>query len=148
MEQKFTNIVFEPLDANLPKSFPELPPNLSEERKVVMWEFLDSGYLFDNHLYMDRFLGEDLTIDLEKLELGISLTVEYLEFSVKFKNPIYVFLGNMDRYFLRRGIKVTDLDRVIEESSFILGFCQAMFDEESKEKQFIVQFARGDSTND
>src|SRR5689334_21066937 len=92
-------------------------------------------------LCIDKFLDEDMTIDLEKLELAISLLIEYLEISVKSENPIYVILRNMDLYFMRRKLSPEKLDQIIEESSFILGFCQSIADEESLSKKVIIKFA-------
>jgi len=144
MDIFYDSVVFMPTD-NLPKSDVVIPSNVPEIHKEIMLEFLQSGYFFDRTLNIDRFLDVDSTIDLEKLELALTLISEYLEFSVKSKEPIYVFLGNMNSYFLRRGISDKDLDRVIEESSFILGFCQSIIDNESDNKKFVFQFARGES---
>jgi hypothetical protein len=135
-----SEVIFEQQD-NLPKSDVIIPPNVPEIHKEVMTEFLQSGYFFDNHLYIDKFLDEDLTIDLEKLELAIVLIVEYLENSVKNKKPIYVFLGNMDRYFTRRHTRLSNIEQITEESSFILGFCQSIADNESDNRKFIFQYA-------
>jgi len=103
----------------------------------IMTQFLGSGYFVNNSLQMDRFLDEDRTIDLEKLELGISLAIYKLENSEKIEEPIKVFLGNMDRYFLHRGIQSHEIDRIIEESSFILGYCKAIADEISTREVII-----------
>lgn len=107
---------------------------------VIGEQFLSSGYLVDSTLMMDRFLDRDKTIDLEKLELAIMLTVEHLENSIKIENPIYVFLGNMDVYFKIRGITSDNLDRILEESSFILGFCSSVADEYELNRKVNVQF--------
>jgi len=103
----------------------------------IMTQFLGSGYFVDNSLKIDRFLDTDKTIDLEKLELGISIAISHLENSEKIEEPIKVFLGNMDRYFLHRGIQSHETDRIIEESSFILGFCKAIADEVSTKEVLI-----------
>lgn len=87
---------------------------------------------------MDKFLDSDNTIDLEKFELAIILLIEYLEKSVKFENAIYVFLGNMAEYIRVR--KLTDIDKIIEECSFILGFSQAIADENKIDRDVIVRF--------
>jgi len=141
MDIFYDEVVFEPQD-DLPKSDVEISPNTPEIHKEIMKEFLQSGYFFDNGLYIDRFLDKDLTIDLEKLELAIVLIVEYLEFSIKSKKPIYLFLRNMDRYIARRGISLENVEQITEESSFILGFCQSIVDNESDNRKFIIQYAK------
>ena len=105
----------------------------------IMTQFLGSGYFVNNSLQMDRFLDTDKTIDLEKLELGITLAIKYLEIPEKIESPIKVFLRNMDRYFQLRGIQPDELDRLIEESSFILGYCKAIADEVST-KEIIISY--------
>lgn len=137
-------VIFESLD-NLPKTEVYIPKAVIEIHRKIMKEFLESGYFFDRGLYIDRFLDTDKTIDLEKLELAIVLIVEYLEISVKFKKPIYVFLRNMKGYLDKRGIRDDNIEQIIEESSFILGFCQSVADNESKNKKFIFQFERLDA---
>lgn len=86
------------------------------------------------------FLDVDRTINLEKLELAISLLISYLEKSVKSENPIYVYLGDMDTYFNARNININNIERITEEAQFIIGFCQAIADEESVENKFVFQF--------
>lgn len=141
----FTNeIIFESLD-NFPKTEVFIPDKVLEIHKDIMKEFLESGYFFDNGLYIDRFLDKDRTIDLEKLDLAIVLLIEYLEISVKSKKSIYVFLRNMRGYLEKRGIRLDNIEQIIEESSFILGFCQSVADNESDNKEFIFQFERLDA---
>ena len=138
------DIIFDSLD-DLPKTEVLVPPQVLEEHREIMKEFLESGYFFDRGLYIDRFLDSDRTIDLEKLELALVLIVEYMEISVKSKKPIYVFLRNMQGYLDKRGIKLDNIERITEESSFILGFCQSIIDNESDNKKFIFQFERLDA---
>jgi len=131
MDTNINEVIFE-------KQF-DLPFDLPDEiNSPIMYQFLESGYFKNNGLCIDKFLDEDKTIDLEKLELALILTLEYLEFSVKVGEPIYIFLRNMTRYLELRGIDIQNLDRLTEESSFILGFCQAICDEESIEKATVV----------
>lgn len=118
---------------------------LSEHSKDITQQFLESGYFENSTLKMDRFLDADKTIDLEKLELAIILAIGHLEKSVKIENAIYVFLGNMGEYFTRRGIDLKDIEQITEECSFILGFCQAIADEESNDKEVFVLFRGNDA---
>lgn len=105
----------------------------------VLEQFITSNYHENNQLNVAKFLDEDRTIDLEKLELGIILIIEYLENSVKIETPIYINLGNMQEYFSLRHI--TDrVDRITEECQFILGFCQAIADEYKMDREIIVRF--------
>ena len=124
METKLNEIVFE--DGN----------NSNDIRE----QFLSSGYLVNNTLMMDRFLDVDRTIDLEKLELAIMLTVEHLENSIKYSEPIYMNLGNMEAYFKARSIPSTNLEQIVEESSFILGFCSSVAEEYELDRKVNVQF--------
>lgn len=104
----------------------------------IMSEFLYSNYFLDNYLDMNRFLDQDKIIDLEKLELAIILLIDHLENSVKIEDAIYINLGNMKKYFEVRN--VTDIDKVIEESSFILGFCSSIADEYKIDRDVVVIF--------
>lgn len=134
-------IIFETED-NFPKTNIIIPKAIPEIHKEIMKEFLESGYFLNNGLCVNKFLDDDLTIDLEKLELAIILSVEYLEFSVKSKKPIYVFLRNMKQYFTHRGIGLSNIEQITEESSFILGFCQSIADSESINRKVIIQYAK------
>lgn len=134
-------VIFEKVQDKSPKSELILPEELSYE---PMKQFIHSGYFLRNALQIDRFLDEDKTIDLEKLELAIILLIEYLEYFNKTKEPIYVFLGGMGTYFQVRGISINDIERIIEESSFVLGFCDAIAKENAIDHVVIVQFERKD----
>lgn len=110
----------------------------------IMEQFLSSDCLEDNCLMIDKFLdNEDNTIDLDKLELSIILLVEYLENSVKDLKPIYINIGNMDVYVQKRNIQ-KNLERITEESSFILGFSQSIADENKIDREIIVRFRGND----
>lgn len=140
MDISVNDIVFEP-DDNFPK--PNiLLPDVDPERKAIMLQFLQSGYFFNFTLNVSKFLFPDKSIDIEKLELAVFLLVEYLEFSEKFKNPIHVYLANFDDYFKARHIDPSNIHKIIEERRFIRGFCQAVADEYSSSKKFIMDFDR------
>lgn len=109
----------------------------------ILHQFISSLYYENNQLNVNRFLDEDKTIDIEKLELAIILLIDHLENSVENKNPIYINLGNMDEYIAGRGL--TDMDKIIEESSFILGFCQAVATENELDNEVIVRFKGRDN---
>lgn len=122
MENKITEILFEG----------------GNDSDNILEQLLTSYHYSNDSLCMDKFLDSDNTIDLEKFELAIILLIEYLEKSVKFENAIYVFLGNMAEYIRVR--KLTDIDKIIEECSFILGFSQAIADENKIDRDVIVRF--------
>jgi hypothetical protein len=105
----------------------------------ILEQFLSSDYYENNQLNMNRFLDDDRTINLEKLELALVLLIDHLEKSVKIDLPIYVNLGNMNEYTIARGIE-NDMDKIIEESTFILGFCQAIATENEIDNKVIVRF--------
>jgi hypothetical protein len=109
----------------------------------ILEQLLTSNHYYDNGLNISKFLDEDNTIDIEKLELAIILLIQHLEKSVKFENPIYVNLGNMSEYVERRGL--IDLNDIIEDSSFILGFSQAIADENKIYRDVIVRFRGRDA---
>lgn len=141
MDVSVNEVVFESLD-NSPKPTLEIPSEISEERRELLVQLLQSGYYDRTRfcLCMNRFLDEDRTINLEKFELAISLIIEWLEFSIKSKSPIKVILGGMSEYFIGRRINLLDMDRVAEETSFILGFAKAIADEYKINKKVMVQY--------
>jgi hypothetical protein len=105
----------------------------------ILDQFLSSNYCENNQLNLNRFLDEDKTINLEKLELAIILLIEHLEKSVKINFPIYVNLGNMNEYIVARGIE-GDIEKIVEESTFILGFCQSIATENEINNEVIIRF--------
>lgn len=109
----------------------------------ILEQLLTSNHYYGNGLDVSKFLDKDNTIDLEKLELAIILLIDYLENSVNFESPIYINLGNMSEYVSRR--KLTDIDRIIEESSFILGFSQSIADEYKIDRDVVVRFRGKDA---
>lgn len=123
MDINVNHVVFEPNQTALHGFY------RNKELPDIMTQLLESGYFVDNTLNMDRFLLEDKTIDLEKLELAISLAITYLENFDKNKNRIYINLGNIEQYFDRRGNKARE--NASEELQFILGFCQSVANEET-----------------
>lgn len=131
-------IVFELDSSN--KNLIAMPEGIAEDLLQIMAEFLSSGYFINNGLCINRFLDIDKTIDIEKLELAVYLAIKYMEKSVKSERPIYIFLRNMDKYFEGRGINLQNIAKIKEESTFILGFCQSVADEESS-TEIVIQFA-------
>lgn len=140
METKIEEVIFEKSEENS-KTETILPHELSYEPMI---QFVNSGYFTKNALQIDRFLDEDKTIDLEKLELAIILLIEYLEFFNKTDSPIYIHIGGMDKYLQKRGIGIDNVERITEESSFIIGFCSAAAHENALEHAVIVRFKIGD----
>ncbi len=143
METILNEVIFENSEGNS-KTQTILPKELSYEPMI---QFVQSGYFLNNSLQIYRFLEPDKTIDLEKLELAIILLIEYLEFFNKLEEPIYIYLGGMDKYFETRGIGIKDIERVTEESSFILGFCNSIAQENALEHAVVVQFKLGGNKN-
>lgn len=146
MDTTINEIYFESPDDS-PKSTVEIPSEVPEEHVGIMTQFLQSGYTDCKGLYINRFLEPDKTIDLERLELALLLLIEYQEFSDKSGERIYVFLKNMDAYLKERSILATDIERITEESHFILGFCRAVADEYCIIRPVEVLFSEvGDGT--
>lgn len=105
----------------------------------ILEQFLSSDCRTDNQINMDKFLDEDKTIDVEKLELAIILMIDYLENSIKNSEPIYINLGGMHEYVRARNLG-NNIERIMEESSFILGFCQSVANENKLDRDIIVRF--------
>jgi hypothetical protein len=114
----------------------------AEEYDEVGLEYLDSHMIDHDGIYIDKYLNEDRTIDLEKLSLGIAILISAHEFSEKSKRPIKLFIKNIKQYFEARKVPVDNLQRITEESHFILGFCQASADEDRTNREVIVMFEK------
>lgn len=109
-----------------------------DKTEDILQQLLTSDYCEGNTLNIDKFLDSDRTIDLERLELAIILLIGHLEKSIKIGMPIYINIGNMEEYVEARRLK--DMDRIIEESSFILGFSQSIASENEIDREVTVRF--------
>lgn len=135
MDVNVNEIVFEPSEL---KESVGIPETTTSERTPLIVQLLNSDYVSNNGLVISKFLdANDKTIDLEKLELAISLMAEFL-LSMDDSNQVQIlYLRGMDEYFRIRNIDGTMIDRVIEESSFIMGFCRAILIEEAGDRMMV-----------
>lgn len=136
MDINVNEYVFEPSET---KKEVIIPDGFPQDEAEIMSELLASDY-YNRGISIPKFLDEDKTIDLEKLELAIVLAIKYLQFSVKIGEPVYVFLREMESYFHIR--RVQDDERIIEESSFILGFCRSVAKNYSESAEVLYEQSR------
>src|SRR5512147_3252716 len=99
METNIDYKVFEgggyPVDENLLE-------NITEEQRQLFIECMKSGHYIDG-IDISRFLREDLSINLEKLELAVILAVTALE-SNSPQEDVTLKLRNLQEYYSLRGI--------------------------------------------
>lgn len=127
METRVNHIVFEYEGENLPEI--EMDGSIDKEYRPLIEEMIWGGFLQDNALYIHKFLRPDLSINLEKLELAVSLAIKYLDSKTPFDDPIFLFIGGIEKYYELRGIQDKPKNKK-EEYYFIRGFMQAIADNE------------------
>ena len=76
------------------------------------------------------FLRDDLSLNLELMELALAYVVE-------FSNIVLIY--DLDLYYKLRGIEL-DAKRRGEEGRFILGFCNAISNEHSERGPILVSY--------
>lgn len=104
-----------------------------------VWKDAERGQLFDamflgdyydgHSIDISKFLRPDLSINLEKLELAISLAIEFLETNTQ-KNPLQLGIRNITQYCELRGIE-NNPKQINEEYNFIKNFMQAVASNEA-----------------
>jgi hypothetical protein len=133
-----TRINYEVFDGE--ENFPvdeSLLDNITEEQRQLLREMMQSGYYIDG-LDVSRFLREDLTINLEKLELATTLAVTALEANSP-EEDVTLKLRGLDVYYEDRGI-TGDESREREERTFLLTFISSIASEASKNDTLIVKY--------
>jgi|SRR5688572_3451123 len=87
-------------------------------------------------LYFPSFLNDDHTINLERLELALILSIRLMdkmvELSGKETDKLTLFLSGFNKYFDERKIRY-DSDKRREELSFAQNFSRAVVENESLE---------------
>lgn len=138
-----TNIqykVFEPIEGENPSDeFPvdeNLLNGVTEEQRQLLREMMYTGHYQDG-LDISRFLREDSTINLEKLELATILAVTSLE--ANSEDDATLNLRGLDKYYIIRNI-AGDSKKEREERTFILGFVSAIASEASKRDTLVVKY--------
>lgn len=110
---------------------------LNHEERQVWIEAMNSGH-YANGIDVSKFLREDLSINLEKLELATTLAVKALEFNSP-KEDITLNLINLQKYYDIRGITGNEKQER-EERTFLLGFVSAIASEASVRDTLVVKF--------
>lgn len=122
------------------KGFPvdeALLGNITTAHKELVIELMESGYYIDG-LDIPRFLREDLSINLEKLELATSIAVIALEANSP-DADVTLKLRNLDEYYTLRGIK-GNAAKEREERTFILGYVSAVASEASVRDTLEIKY--------
>lgn len=84
-------------------------------------------------LYFASFLDEDKTINLERLELALILSIRLMDKLVQENSEkLTIFLSGWNKYFDIREIKYNS-DKRREELSFVQGFAKSIAENESIE---------------
>lgn len=132
METNITQIVFEYEDnGNLTEI--ALGGEIEEEHKRLLEQMTWGGFYRNHTIFINKFLRPDLSINLEKLELAVTLAIKHLESVTEYHNPILLFIGGIEEYYELRGIQDKPLNKK-EEYYFVRGFMQAVADNESYKK--------------
>lgn len=85
-----------------------------ENLKEAFW----GGYTDGKAIYIHRFLREDLSINLELLEVAVILLTEYLEMTTPFDSPITLYIDSLKQYYELRGI--TDKPKNMKEEYYVI----------------------------
>lgn len=116
----------------------KLLDNLTVEDSKLVKEMMVSSH-YNDGIVIPRFLREDLTINLEKLELAVSLAVKALE--ANSSTDITLNLVGLQEYFFLRGI-LGDDEKERQERTFILGFVSAIASEASLRDTLVVKYVQ------
>lgn len=103
----------------------------------LLKELMQSGHFTVDGLDISKFLREDLSINLEKLELAVHIVVEAMEKAWEDDPTIAIF--NLEKYFELRNIQENEASKR-EEKTFILGFVSAVAMEASTRDTLIVRY--------
>ena len=97
----------------------ELLKNLHESEMLLLKSIMESGHYTKTGLDMSKFLRDDLSIDLDKLELAVATLVHSME--INQEDDATLNVCGMKEYYSLRGI-VGNEKQCKEEKSFILMF--------------------------
>jgi hypothetical protein len=112
--------------------------NITHEQRQLLKEMMLSGHFIKDGLDVSRFLKEDLSINLEKLELATTLTVIAMEANSP-EDDVTLNLYNLETYYETRGISGKE-KKEREERTFLLGFISSVAAEASKRDTLVVKF--------
>ena len=111
--------------------------NTTYEQRQLVEEMMKSGYYIDG-LDVSRFLRDDLTINLERLELAVTLAVEALEANAGDEDAT-LKLRNLDEYYSIRQIAGNPA-KEREERTFLLGFISSVAAEASTRDTLQIKY--------
>ena len=97
----------------------ELLNNMHEGEMLLLKSIMESGHYTKTGLDMSRFLRDDLSIDLDKLELAVATLVHSME--INLEDDATISVCGMKEYYSFRGITGNE-QQCKEEKSFILMF--------------------------
>lgn len=136
MEQKIRYEVFEgegfPVEAGMTE-------NITFEQRKLLKEMMQSGHYQDG-IMVHKFLREDLSINLEKLELAVTLVVTSLEANSP-NEDVTLNLRGLDEYYAQRGIAGNE-KKEREERTFLLGFISSVASEASVRDTLLVKYVK------
>lgn len=113
----------------------ELLKNLHESEMLLLKRIMESGHYTKTGLDMSKFLRDDLSIDLDKLELAVVTLVHSMEINQEDDATLNVV--GMDEYYSLR--KITGNERQCkEEKNFVLTFISRVAMNESIRDTFQV----------
>jgi hypothetical protein len=103
-------------------------------------------YCYSSYLDISKFLRPDLSINLELLEIAISLLVEFLTVYLDYDTPISIGIRGIDKYYELRGI-IDNEKQKKEEYYFIRGFIKSFAQTETNRK-VNVEYAKEEKLSD
>lgn len=122
------------------EGFPVYAPlleNITEENRQLITAMMKSGH-YQNGIMVHKFLRDDLSINLEKLELAVILAVSALEANAG-DSDVTLQLRGLEEYYKIRGIFDNEYQKR-EERTFIIGFVSAVAGEVSRRDTLVVKY--------
>jgi hypothetical protein len=98
-----------------------------------------TGGFYSDGLVVSKFIRPDLTINLEKLEFAVTLSVNMLEANTE--EDVTLNLKGLEDYYQVRGI-AGNAKQEREERTFLLGFVTAVASEASKNDTLEVKYVK------
>lgn len=112
--------------------------NITEVQRQQARAMMKAGYYQDG-IFVDKFVREDLSINLERLEFAVTLSIIMLE--ANSDDDVTIKLRGLDKYYETRGIAGMKI-REREERTFLLGFITSVASEASKKDTLEVKYVR------
>lgn len=113
----------------------DLLTNLHKDEQDLLRSIMASGHYTEKGLDISKFLREDLSIDLEKLELAVITLVHAME--INHEEDVTLTVFGLEDYYSFRGIVENEKQRK-EEKNFILIFISKIALNESIRDTFKV----------